>query len=337
MQSGYGVHSLCTLNEFVINQTREYPEALGHLGSLLRDIAFVAKRIHAQVNNAGLVDSLRGGTGQVNLHGEHMQKLDQFANDILVQTLANSRHCVGIASEEEKEVILFDTDYNRSAGYVVHFDPIDGSGNIDVGGSLGTTFCIYKRLSARGQLPTQADFLQPGTNIIAAGYVLYGSSTLLVYATERGTNAFTLDTTIGEFCLSHPNVKIPTEGKIYSVNLGRQSTYQPFVKRYLTDIQNRGQFSLRYVGTMVADVHRDLIQGGVFLYPSVAGKPQGKLRLAYECNPLAFVVEKAGGKAVDETGARILDLPLTHIHQRSTLCIGVEGLVNDFLRYLSLG
>lgn len=329
--------TLTTLNEFIINDIRHYPSASGKLGSLLRDLAFAAKRIHVQVNNAGLADTLRGSAGYTNTQGEEVQKLDYFANKLMIQILRDNSNCAGVSSEEEPEIVVFDNPYNQGGKYVVHFDPIDGSGNIDVAGALGTTFCIYRRVSPLGQVATIADFLQSGRNIIAAGYILYGSSTILVYANERGVNGFTLDTGIGEFCLSHPEIKIADKKPIISVNTANYQDFSPSIQRYLWDIytgKTGVKYSARYIGAMVADVHRTLLQGGVFLYPASPNRPQGKLRLAYECNPMAYIVERAGGEAFDENSTAILDVRPESIHQRSTLFIGNCGLLNTLKKYL---
>lgn len=329
--------NLITLNEFIINDIRYYPKASGKLSSLLRDIAFAAKRIHVQVNNMGLADTLRGSTGHMNTQGEDVQKLDDFANRLMIQVLQDNANCVAVSSEEEKEIIIFDNDYNHNGKYIVHFDPIDGSGNIEVAGALGTIFCIYHRLSPLGGPANLHDFLQEGNKIIAAGYVLYGSSTILVYANNRGVNGFTLDTSIGEFCLSHPDIKMSEDKNIISINHANHHNFSKKIQQYLEDIYNNKfmtPYSSRYIGTMVADIHRTLIQGGIFLYPALPNKPEGKLRLAYECNPMAYIIKQAGGEAFNEDGTPILDLKLNSIHQRSTLFIGTSALVKYLKKYL---
>lgn len=330
------VPSLTTLNEFIINDIRHYPSASGKLGSLLRDLAFAAKRIHVQVNKAGLADTLRGSAGYTNTQGEEVQKLDYFANKLMIQVLQDNANCAAVSSEEEPEIVVFDNPYNWNGKYIVHFDPIDGSGNIDIAGALGTTFCIYQRLSALGGPANLTDFLQMGNKIIAAGYILYGSSTILVYANDREVNGFTLDTSIGEFCLSHPQLKMSDKQKIISINTANYQKFSPKIQQYLWDIytNNCEGYSSRYIGAMVADIHRTLLQGGIFLYPATQNKPNGKLRLAYECNPMAYIIKQAGGDAFNEAGTSILDLELSSIHQRSTLFIGAISQLEQLKKYL---
>ncbi len=326
-----------TLDEFTIQQLRAFPQATGELSSLLRDLGLAAKRVNVEVNKAGLVDIL-GDAGTVNVQGEDVKKLDIFANNQFMKVLQHGISCAGIASEELDDVVVFDDEISRNAKYVVLFDPLDGSGNIDVNVSIGTIFSIYRRLSPKGTPCTQEDFLQPGMNQVAAGYIVYGSSTMLVYATRRGVNGFTLDPSIGEFCLSHPDMKCPETGKIYSVNHGNFFQYSTGVQQYIQACQRKdpstgGPYTQRYIGSMVSDVHRNLIKGGIFMYPGTTEKPGGKLRLLYECNPFAFIVEVAGGKATN--GAeRILEITPTSLHQRTPLFIGSKNMMEELETHL---
>jgi fructose-1,6-bisphosphatase I len=326
-----------TLDEFTIQQLRDVPNATGELSSLLRDIGLAAKRVNVEVNKAGLVDIL-GDAGSVNIQGEDVKKLDIFANDQFTGVLQHGISCAGIASEELDEYIAFDDPISRNSKYVCLFDPLDGSGNIDVNISIGTIFGVYRRVTEKGQLANQDDFLQPGTQQVAAGYIIYGSSTMMVYATRRGVNGFTLDQSIGEFTLSHPDIKCPDFGNIYSVNHGNFYRYEQGVKEYITacqkkDKSNGGPYTQRYIGSMVADVHRNLIKGGIFMYPGTTDKPKGKLRLLYECNPFAFILAVAGGRATDGH-QRILDIKPTELHQRTPMFIGSKGMMDELETYL---
>lgn len=325
-----------TLDEFTIQQMRDFPHATGELASLLRDIGLAAKRVNVEVNKAGLVDIL-GDAGTTNVQGEDVKKLDVYANNQFVGVLKHGISCGGIASEELDEYLPFDDQVSNNSKYVCLFDPLDGSGNIDVNVSIGTIFSVYRRVTPRGKPVIEEDFLQPGHQQVAAGYIVYGSSTMLVYATRRGANGFTLDPSIGEFTMSHPNIQCPEFGKIYSVNHGNFFQYQEGVKKYITNCQkkdktNGGPYTQRYVGSMVADVHRNLIKGGIFMYPGTIEKPKGKLRLLYECNPLAFILEVAGGKATDGN-QRILDIKPNALHQRSPLFIGSKGMMEELETY----
>jgi fructose-1,6-bisphosphatase I len=326
-----------TLDEFTIQQLRSFPTATGELSSLLRDIGLASKRVNVEVNKAGLVDIL-GDAGSVNVQGEDVKKLDVFANNQFMGVLKHGISCAGIGSEEMDEVVIFDDEVSMNSKYVVLFDPLDGSGNIDVNVSIGTIFSVYRRISPLGQPCTPEDFLQPGNKQIAAGYVIYGSSTMLVYATRRGVNGFTLDPSIGEFCLSHPDLKCPDFGKIYSVNHGNFFQYDEPVRQYINacqmkDKSNGGPYTQRYIGSMVSDVHRNLIKGGIFMYPGTTDKPKGKLRLLYECNPFAFILEVAGGRATNGK-QRILDIQPTTLHQRTPLFIGSKGMMDELDGYL---
>lgn len=321
---------LMTLDEFTIHETRKFPQATGELSAILRDIGIACKIINQQVLKAGLVDIL-GKHGATNVQGEEQMKLDVFADETLINVLRNSADCAGIASEENDDFIAFDDEYSVNSKYVVLFDPLDGSSNIDVNASIGTIFSIYKRVSPLGSPCTEADFLQPGSKLMAAGYVIYGSSTMLVYATKLGVNGFTLEPSIGEFCLSHKNLKCSEDGKIYSVNQGNSCKYHDGMKAYLDycmedDKATNRPFSHRYIGSMVADMHRTLIKGGIFMYPADKKNVNGKLRLQYECNPMSFLIEAAGGMA--STGSeRILDVQPTELHQRVPVFIGSKKMV----------
>jgi fructose-1,6-bisphosphatase I len=328
---------ISTLDEFTIQQMRDFPHATGELASLLRDIGLAAKRVNVEVNKAGLVDIL-GDAGEVNVQGEDVKKLDVYANNQFMGVLKHGISCAGIGSEELDDFIAFDDPISNNSKYVCLFDPLDGSGNIDVNVSIGTIFSVYRRITPKGQPVKQEDFLQPGINQVAAGYIVYGSSTMMVYATRRGVNGFTLDPSIGEFSLSHPDIKCPEFGKIYSVNHGNFFQYDQKVQDYIEQCQrktidNGGPYTQRYIGSMVSDVHRNLIKGGIFMYPSTKDKPGGKLRLLYECNPFAFIVEVAGGKATNGT-QRILDVVPEKLHQRSTLFIGSKGMMEELESFL---
>jgi fructose-1,6-bisphosphatase I len=322
-----------TLDEFTIQQMRDFPNATGELSGLLRDIGLAAKRVHVEVNKAGLVDIL-GDYGTTNVQGEEVKKLDIFANNQFMGVLRHGISCAGIGSEEMDDIVIFDDTVSNQSKYVCLFDPLDGSANIDVNVSIGTIFSVFRRVSELGKPATKADFLQQGIKQVAAGYIIYGSSTMMVYATRRGVNGFTLDQSIGEFTLSHPDIKCPETGKIYSVNHGNYFQYEEKVQKYINACQqktkdNGGPYTQRYIGSMVADVHRNLIKGGIFMYPGTTDKPKGKLRLLYECNPFAFIVEIAGGKATNGN-KRILEVEATEIHQRTPMFIGSKLMMEEF-------
>jgi fructose-1,6-bisphosphatase I len=321
-----------TLDEFTIQQLRDFPKATGELSRLLRDIGLAAKRVNVEVNKAGLVDIL-GDAGEMNVQGEEVKKLDVYANNQFVGVLRHGISCAGIGSEELDDIVIFDDEISNNSKYVCLFDPLDGSSNIDVNVSIGTIFSVYKRVSELGKPAIKGDFLQPGTKQIAAGYIIYGSSTMMVYATRRGVNGFTLDPSIGEFTLSHPNIQCPETGKFYSVNHGNFFQYEEPVKKYITECQkknktNGGPYTQRYVGSMVADIHRNLIKGGIFMYPAILDKPKGKLRLLYECNPCAFIIEVAGGKATNGK-QRILEIQPTALHQRTPFFAGSKLMMEE--------
>ena len=327
-----------TLDEFRVDEIRNIPSATGELSNLLRDIGLAAKMINVEVNKAGLVDIL-GEAGSINVQGEQVKKLDVFANHQMVKVLQRGISCAGLVSEELDDVIAFDDNKSINSKYIVAFDPLDGSTNIDNCISVGTIFGIYTRKSPVGTKLTSNDFELKGSSMVAAGYVVYGSSTIFVFATSRSVNGFTLDPTIGEYYLSHPNIKCPDKGYIYSVNQSNALNYSAGIQQYIQSFQlmnrhNEGTCTLRHVGSMVADLHRNLIKGGIFLNPGSPSFPMGKLRLLYECNPWAFIYEVAGGKAITGNG-RVLDVEFKHIHQRTPFFIGSKTMVDDLERCLA--
>ena len=327
-----------TLGEFIIDQQLEYPDATGELSSLFSSLRLAAKILHREVNKAGLAD-ITGAAGVNNVQGEQQQKLDVYANERFKNALAQRGVVCGIASEEEEQFVRFEETRNLDGKYVVLIDPLDGSSNIDVNVSVGTIFSVYRRVSPVGSHVTQEDFLQPGYNQVAAGYVIYGSSTMLVYSTGNGVNGFTYDPTIGVFCLSHPDMKIPAGGTIYSINEGNYVHFPDGVKKYIKycqeeDAGTKRPYSSRYIGSLVSDFHRNLIKGGIYLYPSTSRHPDGKLRLLYECNPMAFLIEQAGGKALAGVGKRILDIQPTELHQRCPLFVGSPNMVDKLEEFI---
>jgi fructose-1,6-bisphosphatase I len=319
-----------TLGQFIIEKQADFSYAKGELSRLLRDIGIASKIVNREVNKAGLVDIL-GDAGTVNIQGEGQKKLDVFANIQFISALTSGGECCIVATEEEDDFVRIDSPVSKNAKYIVCIDPLDGSSNIDCNVAVGTIFSIYRRKSVEGEA-TLEDVLQKGTQQVAAGYVIYGSSTMLVYTTGKGVNGFTLDPSIGEFCLSHPNMKIPEGGNIYSLNEGNYVHFPEGVKKYLKYVQVHDEatnrpYTSRYIGSMVGDIHRNLIKGGIYIYPTTASSPKGKLRLLYECNPMAFIVEQAGGVASDGFN-RILDIEPTELHQRSSIFIGSKEMVN---------
>ncbi len=318
--------AVTTLDEFIIDRQDDFPFAGGDLSRLLRDIGFASKIVNREVNKAGLVD-IAGAAGSENIQGEQQQKLDVFADEVFIRALKNGGEVCGIASEENDDFIAFENENSRNGKYVVAMDPLDGSSNIDVNVSIGTIFSIFRRKSEIGSLATMNDFLQLGTEQVAGGYVLYGSSSMLVYTTGAGVNGFTLDPSIGEFCLSHADMKTAENGKIYSMNEGNYYQSQAGIQKYL-DKCKKEQKTGRYIGSLVADFHRNLIKGGVYLYPDTTSAPNGKLRLLYECNPLAFIVEQAGGKASDGN-QRIMEINPTELHQRCPYYAGSKNMVEE--------
>ena len=326
-----------TLGEFIVENQKDFPFATGELSQLLTSIRLAAKVVNREINKAGLADIL-GAMGSKNVQGEAQQKLDIIANDTFMRALRSMGQVCGVASEEEEHFVAFDDDIHSDARYVVLMDPLDGSSNIDVNVSVGTIFSIYRRITPAGSTVELNDFLQPGDAQIAAGYVVYGSSTMLVYTTGKGVNGFTLDPSIGVFCLSHPDMHIPQDGKIYSVNEGNYVHFPEGVKRYIKHCQEFDEatnrpYTSRYIGSLVSDFHRNLIKGGVYLYPTGTMAPKGKLRLLYECNPLAFIVEQAGGMATDGT-RRIMEITPDELHQRVPCFIGSPRMVETAHAFL---
>ena len=327
-----------TLETHIMEEMRGTPGATGSFTSLLNLIGMAGKLISSRVRAAGLADAL-GWTGQTNVQGEEVQKLDEYANDVLCTVLERRSHCGMLASEEMEEPLLLGPD--PRARYVVLFDPLDGSSNIDVNVSIGTIFAILRR-DGEGLGPTTAnDALRPGRDLVAAGYIMYGSSTVLVYTTGHGTgvHGFTYDPSVGEFFLSHENIRCPARGKTYSINEGNSSLWTEPVRRWNAwlkeDAKPEGRpYGQRYVGTLVADAHRTLLKGGIFAYPADTKSPSGKLRLLYEANPFAFIFEAAGGVAIDGT-QRILDLQPTGLHQRTPLILGSKDDVADFEDFMA--
>lgn len=320
-----------TLGRFIKISEESYSEATGELSQLMRDLVLAAKLIHKEVNRAGLADIL-GSYGKENIQGEEQQKLDVIANSRFISSLKHGGEVCAIISEEEEHIINTD---NNEGKYVVSIDPLDGSSNIDVNVSIGTIFSIYKRKSKVGSKAIAEDFLQKGTEQVAAGYVLYGSSTMLVYSTGRGVNGFTYDPSLGEFFLSHPLMKIIKDGKIYSCNEGSVNRFPEAVKKYIGYCKEQS-YTARYIGSLVADFHRNLLKGGIFFYPSTTNNPNGKLRLLYECNAMAFIVEQAGGKASNGNN-RILEIQPTEFHQRTPIFIGSTNMVNKMESYFLEG
>lgn len=325
-----------TLGQFIIEKQADFPYSKGELSRLLRDLAIAAKIVNREVNKAGLADIL-GMTGETNIQGEQVKKLDVFANEQFIAALKAGGECCAIASEESEEIIPIENEVSKNAKYIVAIDPLDGSSNIDVNVSVGTIFSIFRRTTLSGPGTTE-DFLQRGTEQVAAGYVIYGSSTMMVYTTGKGVNGFTLDPSIGEFCLSHPEMKISKNGKTYSINEGYYVHFPDGVKKYIKycqeeDSKTNRPYSSRYIGSAVADIHRNLITGGIFIYPSTSQNPKGKLRLIYESNPLSFIIEQAGGKATDGF-KRILDIEPITIHQRTPFFIGSSDMVEKAGEYM---
>nr|WP_315543548.1 class 1 fructose-bisphosphatase [uncultured Aggregatibacter sp.] len=330
-----------TLGEFIVEKQAEYPNAKGELSGILSSIRLVAKVIHRDINKAGLTNNIIGNSGVENVQGEAQMKLDLFAHNTMKQALMSREEVAGFASEEEENFIAFDTERGRNAKYVILTDPLDGSSNIDVNVAVGTIFSIYRRVSPVGTPVTLEDFMQPGNRQVAAGYIVYGSSTMLVYTTGHGVNGFTYDPSLGVFCLSHENIQIPQTGKIYSINEGQYLKFPMGVKKYLKycqeeDKETQRPYTSRYIGSLVSDFHRNMLKGGIYIYPSATNYPNGKLRLLYEGNPMAFLAEQAGGVASDGYN-RILDIQPTALHQRVPLFIGsremvkkAEQLMRDF-------
>jgi fructose-1,6-bisphosphatase I len=321
-------NGLITLEQFLVDQQSLYKEAKGSLSRIFRSLELAAKIVNRDVRKAGLVDIL-GSQGETNVQGEEQKKLDVIANEAFISTLSRCGEVCAVISEEEDGIHYFPKAENEK--YIVAMDPLDGSSNIDVNASIGTIFSIYRRVSTSGP-PTEQDCLQPGKTQVAAGYFIYGSSTMLVYTTGIGVYGFTLDDGIQEFCLSHPDIKIPEDGAIFSINEGNYVDFPEGIKRYISYCKDRDEdtnrpYGARYIGSMIADFHRNLLKGGIFIYPPTSKTPKGKLRLMYECNPMSFVMEQAGGVAT--TGEqRIMSVQPTELHQRVPIFIGSKNMVN---------
>ncbi len=331
-----------TLGEFIIENQEEFKYSSGELSRLINSIRLAAKVVNHEVNKAGLVDIL-GSAGDTNIQGENQQKLDVYANDAFIRTLTNREIICGLASEEEDHFITIKGRNEKNDNkYVVLIDPLDGSSNIDVNVSVGTIFSIYRRITPSGTPVTLDDFLQPGNMQVAAGYIIYGTSTMIVYTTGHGVNGFTLNPAIGTYYLSHPNMKFPEDGHIYSVNEGNYVHFPQGVKDYIKYCQQEEgdrPYTSRYIGSLVSDFHRNMIKGGIYIYPSTAKDPKGKLRLLYECNPMALIAEQAGGKASDGY-SRILDIQPTELHQRVPFFCGSRNMVEkaeEFMKIASSG
>ena len=329
-------HKIQTLGEFIIENQNSFKYSSGELSRLINSIRLAAKVVNHEVNKAGLVNIL-GNSGQVNTQGESQQKLDVYANEKFIQMLTNRNIVCGIASEEEDEFISINSLNSQNQNkYVVLIDPLDGSSNIDVNVSVGTIFSIYRRVTPLGNEVTIDDFLQKGEEQVAAGYVIYGTSTMLVYTTGDGVNGFTLNPAIGTFYLSHPNLKFPEDGNIYSINEGNYSHFPLGIKKYIKFCQeqnNNRPYISRYIGSLVSDFHRNMIKGGIYLYPQSQNYPNGKLRLLYECNPMAFLAEQANGSASDGY-KRILEIKPNSLHQRVPFVCGSSKMVRDVEKFM---
>jgi fructose-1,6-bisphosphatase I len=329
--------SFMTIARHIIEEQSKHPGATGELSKLLHDLSLAAKVISLEVNKAGLVDII-GFTGDNNVHGEQVKKLDILAHDMLIKAMDHGGHLCVMASEEEEDIIQIPKKFNIGK-YVLLFDPLDGSSNIDANISIGTIFSIYRRISPDGTPGTMEDCLQPGINQVAAGYIVYGSSTMLVYTAGAGVHGFTLDPAFGEFLLSHSNIQTPKKSKIYSINEGNYLYWHPGLKKYIKYLQEEDTttsrpYSSRYIGSMVADIHRNLLYGGIFMYPADSRNPNGKLRLQYECNPMAFIVEQAGGRATNGK-KRIMEIKPEKLHQRIPIFIGSEEDVKMVEKFMA--
>jgi fructose-1,6-bisphosphatase I len=314
------------LDRFIKNNQDQFAFASGELSQLLRDIALASKVVNREVNKAGLID-IMGAVGSQNTAGDDQQKLDVLANIRFTRALAKGGEVCALVSEESESFV----DLNNEGKYVIAIDPLDGSSNIDVNVSIGTIFSIYRRKSPAGTPIQQEDILQCGSEQVAAGYVLYGSSTMLVYTTGHGVNGFTYEPTLGEYFLSHPHLQMPEDGRIYSINEGSANSFALPVKRYVEFCKDN-HYTARYIGSLVADFHRNMLKGGIYIYPATAKDPKGKLRLMYECNALAFIAEQAGGLAMD--GAqRILDILPQHLHQRTAFYVGSKKMVEKAISF----
>lgn len=318
------------LDRFIATKQSEFPFATGELSQLLRDIALASKILNREINRAGLV-GIESSIDQENVQGEHQQMLDVVADIRFTRALTRGRQTCCILSEENDKITMTD---NHDAKYVVTLDPLDGSSNINVNVSIGTIFSIYRRRTEVGIMPTEEDVMQVGRDQVAAGYILYGSSTMLVYTTGYGVNGFTYEPSLGEYFLSHPNMKIPKDGDIYSINEGSYEDFSSGIQQYISHCKEQ-RYSARYIGSLVGDFHRNLLKGGIYLYPATPKYPNGKLRLLYECNALSFIIEQAGGMATDGTRP-ILDIVATDKHQRVPLIIGSTNMVEKALKIMHM-
>jgi len=321
-----------SLNRFIVSEQRKYPEASGDLTTILTQIAFASKIISREVTKAGIVNII-GKAESVNVHGEDQQKLDIYSNERMVEALDHTGKLCAMASEEEEGIIRIPDKYPKGK-YLVCFDPLDGSSNIDVNISIGTIFGIYKKKD-ESSVSCENDFMQDGRKLVAAGYVIYGSSTMFVYSTGHGVNGFTLDPSIGEYILSHKDLKIPEKGKILSINEINYHRWDEHIRNYVDYIKNLEDrvYTGRYIGSLVADFHRNLLKGGIFLYPGDSKNPRGKLRLLYEAAPMAYIIEQAGGRAVDGEND-ILDIVPKELHERVPLIVGSKWDVDTYQKFL---
>lgn len=325
---------LVTLDEYIIQSQNKFPGASGELSQLLRDIGLAAKIISREVNKAGIT-SLLGVDGSTNVHGESVKKLDLFADQQLISALDRSLITCMVISEENDGIVRLNSEGGK---YIVYLDPLDGSSNIDVNVSIGSIFSIYVREPKYNKELFESDALQPGTRQVAGGYVLYGSSTIMVYTTGVGVSAFTLDPSLGEFILSEDGFEMPEHGTIYSINEGSYNSWDEGLKKYIKYCQQEDEgtgrpYKARYIGSMVADIHRTLVKGGIFIYPSSKRYPNGKLRLMYECNPLGFILEQAGGVAIDGE-KRIMEIQPQSIHERTPAYMGSRENVEKAKEFL---
>ena len=316
-----------TLDRFINRNEKDFPYATGELSQLLRDVGLAAKILNREINRAGL-NNLVGAFGEQNIQGEDQQKLDVIANVRFTRAFRNGGEVCAIISEEDSDVI----ELNNKSKYIIAIDPLDGSSNIDANVSIGTIFSVYRRKSEPGTPVERNDLLQPGRDQVAAGYLLYGSSTMLVYTTGSGVYGFTYEPSLGDFFLSHRNMKIPAGGSTFSVNEGYYNDFSPGIQRYIDQCKEQ-RYSARYIGSLIADFHRNLLKGGIYMYPATTDKPKGKLRLLYECNALAMVIEQAGGKATDGK-QRILDICPSEFHERAPLYIGSPNMVDTMMAIL---
>ncbi|HQQ96716.1 MAG TPA: class 1 fructose-bisphosphatase [Cyclobacteriaceae bacterium] len=329
MEQSRIAHSIgIALDRFIKNNQEQFQYASGELSQLLRDIALASKVVNREVNKAGLID-IMGALGSQNSAGDEQQKLDVLANIRFTRALSKGGEVCALISEEAESYV----DLNNDGRYVIAIDPLDGSSNIDVNVSIGTIFSVYRRKSPVGTPIAEVDILQKGSEQVASGYILYGSSTMLVYTTGHGVNGFTYEPTLGEYFLSHPDMKMPLDGKIFSVNEGSASTFPVSVTQYLNYCKSDGKHVGRYIGSLVADFHRNMLKGGIYIYPATPKQPEGKLRLMYECNALAFIAEQAGGRATDGKG-RILDIQPTSLHQRTPFYVGSVKMVEKAEQFI---